>query len=96
MLNSKEEEEDPTPRYVGGTHSAPRSLPAPWGWCRERGWWASLSAAASLENRGGGPNEGVDGSGDCGGSPEGQLTVLLGAGLQVISSFLIFYKENIF
>ncbi|KAF3851223.1 hypothetical protein F7725_012995 [Dissostichus mawsoni] len=57
-------------------------MPAPWGRSRERWGRASLSAASSLEDRGGGANAG--GYGPCygGGSFTGQLIILLGAGFQ--------------
>lgn len=68
---------------MGVPHPAPHSLPAPWGRGRERGGWAPLSAAASLEDRGGGADEGGHGQSHSGGPFSSQLTVLLGAGLQV-------------
>lgn len=70
-------------RYVGVPQPARRPLPAPRGQRREWRGWARLSAAARLENRGAGANEGGDGPRDGGGPPRGQLIVLPGAGFQV-------------
>lgn len=72
-------------RDEGVPWPAPRSLHAPWRRCRERRGWASLPAAAYLEDRGPGADEGGDGPRDCCGPVRAQLIVLHGAGFQVYS-----------
>lgn len=59
------------------------SVPAPMGRGRERGQGEPLQAGPTLEDRGDRANECLHGDGDRGGTPQGQLTFLPGAGIQV-------------